>query len=77
MTALKAKALVSSTLTINCDLFFFAYITGGITTMTKGNNDTMFERIVNYICDGDKTDKILSRVLRRLVTVETLSKLAN
>ena len=45
--------------------------------MTKGNNDTMFERIVNYICDGDKTDKILSRVLRRLVTVETLSKLAN
>lgn len=45
--------------------------------MTKGNNDTMFETIVNYICDGDKADKILSRVLRRLMTVETLNRIAN
>lgn len=44
--------------------------------MTKGDKDTMFETIVNYICDGDKADKILSRVLRRLVTVETLSQLS-
>lgn len=45
--------------------------------MTKGDKDTMFETIVNYICDGDKADKILSRVLRRLISVETLNKIAN
>ena len=45
--------------------------------MTKGDKDTMLETIVNYICDGDKTGKILSRVLRRLVTVDTLNRIAN
>lgn len=45
--------------------------------MTKVDKDTMFEMIVNYICDGGKADKILSRVLRRLVSVETLTRIAN
>lgn len=37
----------------------------------------MIGRFVAYLCDADKSHKIMSRVLRRLVTVETLSKLTS
>ncbi len=37
----------------------------------------MIGRFVMYLCDADQSYRIMSRVLRRLVSVETLEKLAN
>ncbi len=37
----------------------------------------MIGRFIMYLCDADQSHKIMSRVLRRLVSVETLEKLAN
>lgn len=36
----------------------------------------MIVRFVAYLCDADRSHTIMSRFLRRLVTVETLSKLS-
>lgn len=37
----------------------------------------MIGRFVAYLCDADQSHKIMNRVLRRLISVETLEKLAN
>ena len=37
----------------------------------------MIGRFIMYLCDADQSHKIMSRFLRRLVTVETLSKLTS
>ena len=37
----------------------------------------MIGRFIMYLCDADQSYKIMSRVLRRLISVKTLEKLAN
>ena len=44
--------------------------------MTKGDKDTMFEMIVNYICDGDKANTSgFNRLLRCVVTTGLINRL--
>ncbi len=37
----------------------------------------MIEDIIAYVCDADKSHTIISRFLRRLISVETISNTAN